>query len=110
VLPSRALTSVRRAIVTASLALACFFGAGALAYGLLAPDPAVLTITTAPDGAATVRLDGVTRGRAPLTFDELQPGTHHIEVVAPGYRALERIVHVPEGGSMRLELGMEQLD
>jgi hypothetical protein len=64
-----------------------------------------LHVATVPTGA-TVRVDGQTRGTAPLDLDDLAPGTHAISVEAGG-AAVRRDVDVRAGAdnSVVISLG-----
>lgn len=58
---------------------------------------ASLRINTEPANLR-VSVDGVGRGRSPLTIDEIEPGTHRVQVFAAS-RTLERTVQVAAGES-----------
>jgi|GEM_PF-5506069 len=66
-----------------------------------APLGAVL-ITTTPAVQATIKLDGIYRGRAPTTLDGVPAGSRVLSVTADGYEPVTRTVIV-EGGEARTE-------
>ncbi|MDP3506254.1 MAG: serine/threonine-protein kinase [Myxococcales bacterium] len=61
----------------------------------LAPLP-VLVVESSPPGA-TIEVDGIVRGRAPVTF-ELPTGEHALAAVMEGHEAVRRTVKLPRRG------------
>ena len=60
--------------------------------------PGLVTLTTEPDVAAEVRLDGARLGTTPLTDAEITTGRHQIEFVAERFLAEVRELDVIGGG------------
>lgn len=52
-------------------------------------DKAALVVVSVPD-QAVVKIDGVPKGFAPVSLEDLNPGTHQIAVASPGYE--ERLI------------------
>jgi TonB family protein len=59
-----------------------------------------VAVTTDPPGA-TISVDGELRGPAPLTLDDLGPGTHEIRATLEGHLDAVRSVEVSAGGAPR---------
>lgn len=70
------------------------------------PAPATLEIVTVPE-AADIYVDGVVRGRSPLTLDDLDGGAHQIEARLVGRAPVETTVDVAPGARRRLDLTLE---
>jgi hypothetical protein len=53
-------------------------------------------------------VDGVKRGEeAPVSVKELEAGPHMVVIRREGYVAVERLVEVPAGGFVPLEIALE---
>ena len=75
------------------------FAVGALTLAAEAKKaPSRIDVTVDPAGARVV-VDGEVRGTAPLQVFDLEPGRHLFHVEAPGRRAADELVKVPEGES-----------
>lgn len=61
--------------------------------------PAVgsINIRTIPVASASVILDGVERGLAPMRMDSVPAGVHRLEIRADGYRPVAQEVKLPQG-------------
>lgn len=80
----------------------------ALAGFLLRPQAATtgtLTITSSPPGAS-VAVDGVARGHAPLTVSKISDGAHRVQVSAPTYMAQQIPVTVSGGKSTSVRVAL----
>ena len=64
--------------------------------------PGLVTLTTEPDVAAEVRVDGERLGTTPLTDAEITTGRHQIEFVAERFLAEVRTLDVIGGGERQL--------
>jgi len=60
--------------------------------------PGLVTLTTEPDVAAEVRVDGVVLGTTPLADAEIVPGRHRLEFSAQRYLSEVRELNVVGGG------------
>lgn len=58
--------------------------------------------------SATVSIDRVERGQAPLTAS-LRPGNHLLEISAEGYRTERRTIKITEGENYSLSIKMEKI-
>lgn len=54
--------------------------------------------TSEPEGA-TVLIDGLRRGAAPLTLYDLLPGRHHVRFELPNYEGVDGFMSLREGGA-----------
>ena len=69
------------------------------------PSPTVLMVDTTPAGA-TLRLDGVDKGQAPL-IEEVAAGQHLLEARLDGYQLLTRSVEIERAGErVRIEMAL----
>jgi hypothetical protein len=57
---------------------------------------------------ATVLLDGIEVGQAPVDLSDVRPGEHVVEVRAPGYASREERIEVTSGDSMVIKLDLER--
>jgi hypothetical protein len=55
------------------------------------PTDFALTVTSSPEGAR-VLVDGIARGRTPLTIRHLEPGERRLRVVLDGFISSESVV------------------
>lgn len=62
----------------------------------------VVIVNTVPEVPATIKLDGIYRGRAPTTLDGIPAGSRVLSVTADGYEPVTRSLIV-EGGETRTE-------
>jgi serine/threonine protein kinase len=83
-------------------------GAG-LAYLLVREPVGTVEIRTTPAVGATVSIDGVPRGRAPLRVQRIPSGERMIEVRADGYEAELRKVEVAADSVALLEIALQPL-
>lgn len=60
-----------------------------------------------PVDTAVVSIDGGPTQAAPLTLD-VEPGSHRIQLSAPGYHDTTRTVEVPRGATVPLELSLHE--
>jgi len=60
--------------------------------------PGIVNLTTSPEVAAQVRLDGEPFGTTPIIDAEIRPGPHRLEFVAERYLAEVRELEVAGGG------------
>jgi hypothetical protein len=71
---------------------------GVALSGATAADAGILQVRLSGEvAAATVFVDGVERGTAPLTLGTLTPGSHRVRVVANGFAELAEVVEVASG-------------
>lgn len=77
---------------------------GALWFVNQAPAVGSLEVRTNPDVGAEVRIDGTTKGRAPLRVDDVPAGRHTLELVAEGYEPVTRQVDIGEGATAMLDV------
>lgn len=77
---------------------------GALWFLNQGPAVGSLEVRTNPDVGAEVRIDGTTKGRAPLRVDDVPAGRHTLELVAEGYEPVTRQVDVGEGATAMLDI------
>ncbi|MFO0694225.1 MAG: protein kinase [Polyangiales bacterium] len=81
-----------------------------LGYAMMrGPSTGSLHVSTGPAASAAVSIDGQPRGSAPMHLEGVAPGTHVVEVAAPGYRSVRQEVIVEAGGSatVHVELAAE---
>ncbi|RME23139.1 MAG: PEGA domain-containing protein [Deltaproteobacteria bacterium] len=82
-----------------------------LAVRLLRPEAykGQLVVEANTDGVE-IHVDGAMLGKTPLEGPLLlSPGVHAVRLQAEGYRAVERLVEVPFGQAVRLEVDLEPL-
>lgn len=60
--------------------------------------------------AVDVYLDGVLRGKAPVTLKELPAGVHYVQVFSPGYRAWGKRFKAPKQGDAKTFTATLELD
>ncbi len=85
------------------LALLLVGAAGTYAYSTLIVE-ASIEVRTEPDVGATVLLDGVQRGTAPLRIDNVSQGSHQLTIVAAGYRDAHREIDVSSNTERMVEV------
>lgn len=73
---------------------------------LFADSAAALEVHCVPAVEATVIVDGLPRGRAPVRIDDLAPGTHAITLVARGYAEAQREVVIAARESASIEIAL----
>jgi hypothetical protein len=67
-----------------------------------------LVIAVTPSDGLEIMVDGVKRGEeAPVSVKELEAGPHMVVIRREGYVAVERLVEVPAGGFVPLEIALE---
>lgn len=74
--------------------------------GLRTPDVGAIEIRTSPVQDATVKLDGVYRGRAPLRMDGVRSGIRTLELEAPGYVKVTRQLQLSAGTTAMIEIAL----
>lgn len=57
---------------------------------------------------ASIYVDGAFRGTGRLRSLSLPPGRHHVEIVRPGYRTLEREIEVQAGEATDLDVDLDR--
>jgi eukaryotic-like serine/threonine-protein kinase len=81
-----------------------------------APAPVVaavgaLVISITPSEELEILVDGIKRGaEAPVSLKELEPGPHMVVVRREGYSPVQRLVDVPAGGFVPLEIVLEPIE
>jgi hypothetical protein len=65
-----------------------------------------IEVRTVPPVAASVRIDGLGRGTAPLRIDRMPVGEHVIDLEAEGFEATQRRVVVNDGTVAMLEVAL----
>jgi hypothetical protein len=74
-------------------------------------DAGILQVRLAGNAeSATVFVDGVERGVAPLTLGTLTPGSHDVRVVADGFRELTQDVEVASGATTIVAASLNAID
>ncbi len=71
------------------------------------PQVAMLTVNTAPSGAS-VYLDGILRGRTPLTIST-NPGTHSVKISLSGYKTMVITVNLRSGERRSLSYTLQRV-
>jgi hypothetical protein len=89
----------------AALLTVALGGTAAVAL-LYADSAAALEVHCVPAVEATVIVDGLPRGRAPVRIDGLAPGTHTITLVAHGYAEAQREVVIAARESASIEIAL----
>jgi serine/threonine protein kinase len=79
-------------------------GSAAAVVVLFADLAAALEVHCVPAVEATVIVDGLPRGRAPVRLDDLAPGPHAITIVAPGFVEAQRQVVIAPRESASIEV------
>ncbi len=101
-------------LVAAALAAAAILGAGvhfAERRAAAAADAGVLQVRLSGDAeSATVFVDGVERGMAPLTLGTLSAGRHDVRVVAEGFRELAQRIEVEQGATTIVAASLAALE
>ena len=96
--PASNRSSARWAGVFALLAIVMIGLGVGIAFIVFRDEPTgTLEIRTTPSVGATVKVDDVPRGRAPLRIQQVSAGDHLIEVEADGYETVVRRVPVAGG-------------
>ena len=73
-----------------------------------APPAADLTIITDPEDAQVVLEDTGKSGRSPLTFEDLEPGSHEIAITLEGYEPARREIHIGPDEHRSLEMPLQE--
>jgi serine/threonine protein kinase len=81
-------------------------GSTAAVAVLFADSAAALEVHCVPAVEATVIVDGLPRGRAPVRLDDLAPGQHTITIVAPGFVEAQRQVVIAPRESASIEVAL----
>ncbi|MGB0678312.1 MAG: protein kinase domain-containing protein [Polyangiales bacterium] len=90
-----------------ALACACALAGAALATRYAArQQTSTLEVRTVPAIGATVEIDGIPRGRAPLRMAGLTPGERMISVHADGYHQAVRRVRIERGVTAVFEIAL----
>jgi hypothetical protein len=76
--------------------------------GLRLPTVGAIEVRTSPEVEATVKLDGVLRGRAPLRMDGVTAGTRVLELEASGFQRATRLVELSGGTTAMVEINLTQ--
>ena len=100
-----------RTMVLAAIAGVVMLGVGVVAALALfggGDDVGTVEIRTVPSVGASVLIDDVQRGRAPLRVERIQAGLRKIEIHADGYPAVVRQVDVQPGSTAMLEIALQQ--
>ncbi|MDW8361493.1 MAG: PEGA domain-containing protein, partial [Myxococcales bacterium] len=105
-----AATGLGRSFALAALAAFVLLLAGAgVAYLIFGREQTgVVEIRTVPDVGATVLLDGIPRGNAPLRIERVAAGQHALEVRAEGFVAVRRVVDVGSDSTIMLDVVLER--
>lgn len=75
---------------------------------VLAPDYGRLRVETSPAGA-TIRIDGVGRGRTPYQSSTLMPGTVlQLQVSLPGYETISQAVRIQPGRTVQVRIPLRR--
>lgn len=72
-----------------------------------APGYGTVEVRTTPPAAATVTLDGITHGQAPLRLTQVAAGSHELRVTAPGFAPDARTIEVPEDATAALNIELQ---
>ena len=72
-----------------------------ITLGLRKPADGVIEIRTAPEVPASVRLDGIYRGRAPLRLEGVPAGNRILALEAEGYAPVSRLVSLEAGATVQ---------
>jgi hypothetical protein len=75
---------------------------GGWMFQVLKPRPGTIVVQTTPAGA-TILVDGRAKGSSPITIQGLSSGSHTVQAVLPGYRAVMRRVDVLPSYKEKLE-------
>ncbi len=70
-----------------------------------APADLTLTVTSSPDGAR-VLIDGIARGRTPLTLSHLDPGERRVRLVLDGFLSTESPIRLGDRPSTSLHVDL----
>lgn len=89
----------------AALLTVALGGTAAVAL-LFADSTAALEVHCIPAVEATVIVDGLPRGRAPVRLEDLAPGAHTITLVAHGYAEAQREVVIAARESASIEIAL----
>ena len=105
-----ALATPRGRLFAIGIAMAGLFVGYLMAQlgGFLSGDRTSLRVVTVPAAGTHVAIDGQPRGQAPVELREIEPGTHVIEVSAPGYRTTRQQVEVEEGASATIVVPLDR--
>ncbi|MDD9964896.1 MAG: serine/threonine protein kinase [Myxococcales bacterium] len=78
--------------------------------GIRPPTRGTIEVRTQPSVSASVKLDDVYRGQAPLRLDGVQRGGHTLEIEAAGYATVRRIVPLEGGETKILDIALSEED
>jgi len=79
--------------------------AGAWFYGSMA-NRASIEVRTTPQVDASVLLDGVQRGTAPVRLENVAAGEHEVTIVAAGFEVVHRDIHVDSSTTVMVEVAL----
>lgn len=69
----------------------------------------VISVEPTPSRRGELLVDDKLRGReTPLTVSNLEPGDHEIEVRYPGYKSVERVIHLKPGALRSVEVRLDE--
>jgi len=91
-------------VVLALLLLGAGAGAAWL-YGSMA-SRASIEVRTTPQVEASVLLDGVQRGTAPVRLENVAAGSHEVTIVATGYEVVHREIEVDASTTVMVEVAL----
>ncbi len=74
--------------------------------GIRKPSVGAIEVRTTPFVEASVKLDGVYRGRAPLRMDGVHAGGRRLELEADGYKKVERDIDLSAGTTAMVDIAM----
>lgn len=94
--------------VFAALILLGAGAAGAWIYGSMA-SRASIEVRTTPQVGASVLLDGVQRGTAPVRLENVAAGEHEVTIVATGYEVVHREIHVDASTTVMVEVALVEI-
>lgn len=80
-----------------------------VALGLRRATVGSIEIRTTPPVPASVKLDEIFRGQAPMRMDGVQAGSHRVEIEAAGYLKVTRDVHLEGGTTALLDVSMVRI-
>lgn len=73
------------------------------------PQTGAIRVHTPGVKGAEVYVDGELKGKAPGEFSGIRPGTHALEVRAPGYKPVEREIQIRAGDTSYVKIELEKL-
>lgn len=106
-LPGEAPAPARRSWLLFALAgVTALAIVGAAVFALTGSSVGTIEIRTVPPVGATVQIDGVARGTAPVRIEGVPAGSRIVTLVAPGYAEWQENVEVSEGGISTLSVAL----